>query len=253
MIFRVIVIVGIFLLSACVSVPPMKSSLISDLKQGKSAVDFYDGAKEIAYIEDVYLVLAVTQEASKSVYGDLWDNSKELSALHSKELSKLGVRAQSVHDSLSGEEISEFNAMQKKMYGRYKSGPERKTFNLSAEYRSLLLKKGYDYLFWITGPEYLLHMHALGLPAFSTITTTYWIYDLKKNTTIWSGSIKSLEKIELGERTGKEFIEKNNLSGLKDQVIRLTRERYDISSGKNNYTESTGQLLGLEPANKEAY
>lgn len=251
--FRYTFCAFIFLfLSGCASVQPMSTTSLSEFKNGKSAVAFFDGVEGITFIEDKYLVLGVVQVASNSVYQGFWDSNKDISALHAAEFSNIGVRAQSLYDVLTENEKPEFIAIQKEMYVAASVDNNRDNKNelslfLNPKLRERLLEKGYDYLIWMTWSGYLLHIHALTVPPHEEFYTTYWIQDLKKNSTIWHGKIWFREKIEFEGSSGKAFLEKNNLSGLKNEVERMVKERYKVRTGRGLLNDSVGQIIGLEP------
>jgi len=241
---RVIVLLGVALLSACVT-PPMSPESARTLKSGKSAVAFYDVTERINYIEDVYLVLGVAQVASESVYSGIWNSNKDLSAMHAEELAKIGVRVRSVYDALSEAEISGFTAMQKELYALNTSGQDTSAIQLKPLHRDLLLQKGFDYLFWLNWSGYTLHIKTLGLPSLETSNTEYWIFDLKKNSLLWHGTIRATDRLRIKGK-GKVFLEKDDLSGLKTEVTKLTKEIYKSGTNRGYRSESVIKKIGLE-------
>lgn len=240
---RVIVLLGAAMLSACVTAP-MSPESARTLKSGKSAVAFYDVAERVNYIEDVYLVLGVAQVASESVYSGIWNSNKDLSALHAEELTKIGVQARSIYEALSEAEIAEFTAMQKGFYA-LNARQDSSAIQLKPLYRDLLLQKGFDYLFWLNWPGYTLHLKTLGLPAMESSHTEYWIFDLKQNSLLWNGSIRASENLRIKGK-GKMFLENDDLSGLKTEVTKLTRETYKIGKNRRHLIENVGKRIGLE-------
>jgi hypothetical protein len=262
--FRVVICVIALLLSACAtSLQPMSPKSISEVKNGKSVVALYDGVEQISFIEDKYFVLGVAQVASSSVYRGFWDSNKDISALHAAELSKIGIRSQSLYDVISEVQKPEFVAMQNDMNTQLqtttKSTGEKSTENkselslvLNPKMREQLLEKGFDYLIWMNWSGYVLHIKALGLPTYENFRTTYWIHDLKQNKSIWSGDIPFGGKVKIEGESAKAFLEKNNLAGLKREVERMIKEKYDVrlrETRKGINKDSVGQIIGLEPKN----
>ena len=243
---RIVILLWGILLSGCASVPPMPTDAAGNIKNSKSVVSFFDVTERINYIEDVYLVLGVAQVTSNSVYSGIWNSNKDLSAVHSEELSKIGVRASSLYDVLSDKEISEITAIQKEMLTLNSPGVDKSELKLNPRYRDILLNKGFNHLFWLTWSGYTLHIKTLGLPTRGSFGTTYWIFDLNSNKLIWSGSFYTTEKVLIVGVTGKEFIEKGNLAGLKSEVTRMTKERYKKISIDGQNRKSIGQRIGLE-------
>jgi hypothetical protein len=262
MMFRIAICVFAMLLSACAtSLQPMSSKSINEIKNGKSVVAFYDGVEQIRYIEDKYLVLGVAQVASSSVYRGFWDSNKDISAFHAAELSKIGISSQSLYDVISEAQRPEFVEMQSEMNAQLvappKSTEEKSTENindlslvLKPKMREQLLEKGYDYLIWMNWSGFVLHIKALNLPTYENFMTNYWIHDLKQNKTIWYGGIPFGGKVVIEGDGAKAFLEKKNLAGLKREVERMIREKYDVrmrEARRGINKDSVGQLIGLEP------
>jgi hypothetical protein len=262
--FRIVICVIALLLSACAtSLQPMAPKSIEEVKNGKSVVALYDGDEQIRFIENKYLILGVAQVASSSVYRGFWDSNKDISALHAAELSKIGIRSQSLYDVISEVQKPEFIAMQNDMNTQLmkttKSTGQLNTENksdlslvLNPKMREQLLEKGFDYLIWMNWSGYVIHIKALGAPTMESFRTTYWIHDLKQNRTIWSGDIPFGGKVKIEGDSAKAFLEKNNLAGLKREVERMIKEKYDVHlretrRGAEISKDSVGQIIGLEP------
>ena len=64
---------------------------------------------------------------------------------------------------------------------------------------------------------------------------------------VWNGAVLGWENMEIGEKTGKEFLERNGLAGLKTETDRVIRERYKIRTGHGMMNASVGQMMGVEP------
>lgn len=251
--YRYLVSVFVFaLMCGCSTIQPISAVSTNELKSGKSSVALYDDAERINFLEDKYLVLAVAQVASNSEYQGMWDGSKDISALHATEFSRIGVPAHSIYDNLTESGKAELKAMQKEMHAALvaeKVVENRKELSpyLNPQLRQRLLDNGDDYLIWMTWSGYLMHIQTLGLPPTESFVTNYWIHDLKKNQTVWHGSIGFRETIDLKGVNGKAFLEKDNLAGLKAQVATMIAERYKIRSGRGVLNDSVGQIIGIEP------
>jgi len=248
---RVIFIFACALLfSGCATVAPLQPEVASKVKQSKVAVVFYDGSEQINYIEDKYLVLGVAQVASNSVYHGVWDSNRDLTTLHTQELGKLGVPATSLYDIFSDVEIAQAYAQLKEMYTRPLSsaGKPLSAPPVTPQLAQMLIAKGYDHLIAINWTGYTLHLQTLGLPMLSKTQVGFRFLDLTNpQPLLWIGSILIWEEVEIANGTGKDFLEKNDLAGLKAEVARLFHERYRIRTDHGGFNTSIGQIVGLEP------
>ncbi len=244
---RMVIGLCALLLTACVSITPMAPESAKNLKNSKVVVAFFDGVEQINYREDVYLVLAVAQVASNSVYSGHWDSNKDISAIHVSELGKLGIRAVSLYDSISDPERVELNGVQKDMYAAYTGANKTKDASLlNPRFRDLMVEKGNDYLIWITWLGYQFHMRTLGLQPMESYTSAFWIFDLRRNEVAWFGSISSLGTVSTEGQTGKAFLEKDDLGGLKARVAFMIKERYRTRVSAGITRDGLGKLMGLE-------
>jgi hypothetical protein len=251
-------IIGVALLTGCGVTAPLKPDSANAVKQAKTAIVFYDGIEQINYIADEYFVLGVAQVGSHSAYHGIWDSNKELSALNAEELTKIGLQAQSIYANRSLDEIAQFEPWLKTMHedlhpAPKKQGVKQKTVDsgpapvVVPQLREALQKDGYNHLIWISWSGYTLHLQTLGLPPMSQMTVSFRIIDLQKNAVVWDGAVGVMEKTSLGSAaTGKEFLENDNLSGLKLEVARIFRERYQRRAGHGGFNNSIGQMIGIE-------
>jgi hypothetical protein len=241
-------------LVGCASVAPMKPEAATVVKNGTTAVVFYDGVEQINYIEDKYFVLGVAQVASNSVYQGLWDSNRMLTALHAEELGKIGINARSVYDLYADGERTEADALFKEMNAslqpmKTKKGEKSVVPQVPARLREQLLAKGCDHLMWISWNGYTLHMQTLGLPALSKISTRYRVVDLRNDTApLWDGWVLTWEETKVEGDTGKAFLEAHDLAGLKKEVDRVSRGRYLAQNSKGKKQVSVGQIIGIQPA-----
>jgi hypothetical protein len=237
--------------TGCASVAPIKPESAAAVRNGATAVVFYDAREQINYIEDKYFVLGVAQVASNSAYRGLWDSNRELSALHADELRKTGLKARSIYDILSEAEITEAAASIKVMYeDLYAAIRDKKplTPSVPAVVSEMLLANGYDHLMCINWSGYTLHLQALGLPPLSKMVTGYTFFNLhEKENPIWDGSISTSERTTVEGDSGKIFLESNDLLGLRKEVGRLYRIGYGTQTPDGKVKKSVGQLIGLEP------
>jgi hypothetical protein len=245
------------LLSACVSAPkPLSEDLLTRLKQGSTAVLFADDVGAISYLEDTYYVLGVSQSAANSVYKGTWDSNRDLSDLHTAEFANLGLKSQSAYSLLSASQIEEFTAAERAQ-ARYTYYPDKKLKAakkdaakdpaLSPAFRDALLAQGQEWLVMIAWSGFSLHIKTLGLAPAEDLHTTFWVIDLKENRVLWGAGLLTIENVSLGEKTGKEFLESDDLRGLKSEVSTRMREYYQAEKRKS---KDVGTLLGLkaEPA-----
>jgi len=247
----------LLMLSGCATLPHLSSSDADRVKNGKSVVLFVDDAQQINYLQDKYYVLAVTQEGSTSVYKGIWDSGKDLSALNADEFSKLGLKTRSAYELFSGQDIERLlqeqrdrSTTQPQQQPAGSSGPAQASVSHAAaaadqtitpQLRQALLDKGQDYLIWATWSGYTLHIQTLGLPPNEQFVLVYRIFDVKKNQLLGGGTSGYLHSVDLEGQTGKDFLEKNNLAGLRSQVEKHIRERF-----ADPPRATIGKVLGLQ-------
>jgi hypothetical protein len=248
-----IALTALLLLSACVAPKPLSQDMLTRLRQGSTAVLFYDDVGQVSYLEDTYYVLGVAQSAANSVYKGTWDSNRELSELHTAQLANLGLKTQSAYTLLSASMIDEFAAAERAR-ARYTYYPDKKAKAarkkeaagapaLSTNLRDILLAQGQDSLVWIGWSGYSLHLRTLGLGPQETLDTRFWVIDLKENRVLGEAGLLTMESLSIGEKTGKEFLESDNLHGLKARVSQRMREYYEADTRKN---KDVGTLLGLK-------
>ena len=239
--------IALLALVGCAGVPPMPTTSVDDLKKGKTAVVFYDGAQKIHYVEDKYYVLAIAKVATESTYDGFWDSHRDLSRIHAAEFSRIGLRAQAAYDALSQHELTEFLNAQKQMSAATLVGEVPFSKILKPKHRVELMAKGYDHLIWITWLGYHLYIPALGLPPTHSFQASYVIHNLKRNTTVWQGSIAFRDQVEIPGASAKAYLEGNDMAGLRSVVTKLIKDRYTIRPDAGGYSKSVGQFLGIEP------
>ena len=270
---RLLIAFGLLLtLAGCTTLPPLSSSDGDRMKTGKTTVLFDDEIQQINYLQDKYYVLAVTQEGSTSVYKGIWNSNKDLSNLHADELAKLGLRARSAYELFSDKDIERMLDEDRALRTVQSKSPapaptEAKTDSsltpkpgtvlgqnaaaheaagnaeqtLTPLLRQSLLDKGQDYLIWATWTGYTLHIQTLGLPPNEQFVLVYRVFDVKKNKLLGGGTTFYLHNVNLEGQTGKEFLENNNLAGLRTQVENHIRERMTAPP-----KASIGKILGLQ-------
>jgi hypothetical protein len=239
------------LLTACAATKPMTSDVTQRLKQGKTAVLFYDDIGEIKYVEDKYLVLAVAQVASNSTYTGVWSPNAELSEQHAAGLNGMGLNAQSAYKSLPAAFIEENSAAERELYTlkpRDKSKPAPKappagSPAITPKLRDALLEKGHDSLVWVAWTGFQLHLMTLGLSPREEYSTGFWMFDLKSNQLLWNGTVLTMETTTVPDgKTGKEFIESSGLAGLKSESAARVKDNYRSDQLK---FKNLGVLSGL--------
>jgi len=236
----------LFLLTGCAAtLPKVSASDGARVKQGKSAVLFLDDVEQINYLQDKYYVLAVTQEGSNSVYRGLWDSSKQLSSISAEELAKIGIPSTSVYDLLAGPEVTRLTEADKTRFTFMPRAPGTgkapRVTSVSPELRQALLDKGQKHLIWVSWTGYQLHIMTLGLAPTEQFLLRFWVVDLEQNKFLGGGDVRWFAKLDLGEQTGKEFLEANDLAGLKAQVEKDVRA--SIAS-----TQAVAKATGLPVA-----
>lgn len=235
------VLYGIFLLSSiivingCVSLQskPVTGEQINSIKNNKTAVMFYDSDENITYKEDMYLVLAVTTSTTFGSYKGFWNINKDMSEYHASLFRTQGINAESAYVRLDSSEVSYLKNQQKNMKTLYissSSTTDKKKNEVDPSLRQSLLNKGYRYLIWVPHFNYTLHIQTLGLSPREQINLGYLIYDLEKNKTIWKGRFTEFSSVKLQGKKGKDFLEKDGLSGYKNRLKMLTKKLY--KSGK---------------------
>lgn len=211
------------------------------MKTGKTTVLFQDEAQQINYLQDKYYVLAVTQEGSTSLYKGIWNSNKDLSALHADELAKLGLRAHSAYELFSEKDVARMLQEETELRLAQPKGTPAADQTISPLLRQSLLDKGQDYLIWATWSGYTLHIQTLGLPPNEQFLLVYRVFDVKKNKLLGGGTTYYLHNVNLEGQTGKDFLEKDNLAGLRSQVESHIRERFTAPPNA-----SIGKILGLQ-------
>lgn len=243
---RVFAAFGLLLvLAGCATLPHLSASDADRVKDGKSAVLFVDDVEQINYLQDKYYVLAVTQEGSTSLYKGIWNSSRDLSAIHADEFSKLGLKARSAYELFGAQDLERLTQEDR---GRYTMRPKQPAGAaadpgqaITPELRQALLDKDQDYLIWASWSGYTLHIQTLGLPPNEQFLLRYWIFDVKKNKLLGGGDSMYLHSVDLAGQTGKEFLEKDNLAGFRSQVEKHIRARF---TDPPNAT--IGKVLGLK-------
>ena len=235
------ILVALVLLTAlagCASVQRLSAPDAARVKNGKTAVLFEDDVQEINYRQDKYYVLAVTQEGSTSVYKGIWNSGKDLSAIHAEEFSKLGLKAKSAYELIGERDLERF-VEQEIAAAAAAKGDTVPT--LDPQLRQALLDKNQDYLIRVSWSGYTLHIQTLGLPTNEQFVIRYRIFDVKNNKLMGGGDYMYLHSVNLEGQTGKDFLEKDNLAGLRSQMEKHIRARFTEPPNA-----TIGKILGWE-------
>jgi hypothetical protein len=230
----------LLMLAGCASIPRLSASDAERVTNGKTVVLFVDDAQQINYLQDKYYVLAVTQEGATSAYKGIWNSGKDLSALHADEFSKLGLKAKSAYELFGEQTVAQFVQQDRDALAAQPKGAAPDPA-LNPQLRQALLDKGQDYLIRISWTGYTLHIQTLGLPANEQFVIRYRIFDVRNNKFMGGGDYGYLHSLNLEGKTGKDFLETNNLQGLRAQVEQHIRERF---AAPPNAT--IGKILGLK-------
>jgi hypothetical protein len=236
---------------------PLTADVVSKIKQGNTAVLFHDDIGEIKYLEDQCYILAVAQIASNVVYADVWSSNSELSQLHAEQFSNLGLKAQSAYTLLPSSHIEENSATDRARYTlkrpeksndkSAKSSALVRPVALTPQLRDALLAQGQDSVIWVAWSGLTLHLQTFCLPAVEKMQAAFWIFDLQEDRLLWNGTFSTWEHTSVGDRTGKEFLESNNLSGLKSEVAARMRDYYDPVKRKNKDVGALTGFRGVAP------
>jgi hypothetical protein len=226
-------------LAGCASVQRLSAPDAARVKNGKTAVLFVDDVQQINYRQDKYYVLAVTQEGSTSIYKGIWNSGKELSAIHAEEFSKLGLKARSAYELISERDLERLAQQDSDAAAAQPKGATDPT--LSPQLRQALLDKNQDYLIRVSWTGYTLHIQTLGLPTNEQFLIRYRIFDVKNNKLMGGGDYMYLHSVNLEGQTGKDFLEKDNLAGLRSQMEKHIRARFTEPPNA-----TIGKILGWE-------
>jgi hypothetical protein len=225
-------------LAGCASVQRLSAPDAARVKNGKTAVLFVDEVQEINYRQDKYYVLAVTQEGSTSVYKGIWNSGKDLSAIHAEEFSRMGLKVKSAYELIGERDLERFVQQEVAAAAAAKGGTVP---TLDPQLRQALLDKNQDYLIRVSWSGYTLHIQTLGLPTNEQFVIRYRIFDVKSNKLMGGGDYMYLHSVNLEGQTGKDFLEKDNLAGLRAQVEKHIRARFTEPPNA-----TIGKILGWE-------
>jgi hypothetical protein len=202
------------------------------VRAGNTAVMFTDGVQQINYLEDHWLVVGFAQTATNSVYRGFWDSNAELSTVFAQEYALKGLRSQSVYDVLGKSDVDRIlNAIPVSAIPggtADKNGARENALPLDVQEE--LLEKHQDYLIWLIWSGLTLHLEALGLPPREIYHVNYKLIDVRANKVLGIGGCGKMESVSLNGKSGKDFLESDNLAGLKSELRRLFHENMKTCS-----------------------
>lgn len=236
--------VSIFFLSGCVSsLMPMTKQEADNLRQGTTAVAFFDKSLKINYVEDVYRVLAITQNGSSSSYRGIWNSDAMITDAHVKGFRGYGVNAKSAFKILNKKDIMTLQRDKQAIFTGSHAA-EGVTHKLNKDVRSILLKKKIENLVLFDWHGFTLHIKTLGLSPQEKFHFNFKIFNVPSGKMVWQGYASSLETVDIGNKGGKAYLERRDLANLKSDIKRMINNRYTAKSG------SIGQLIGLQASEK---
>jgi hypothetical protein len=246
---NILVSLLISILAGCSTVqPPIKSDSTTQFKREKTAVAFFDPIGSIHYTEDVYLALIIAQVSSDSDYSEIWDSDSALSKIHANELSKIGLNTTPVHGEIDSPISKEVWLSQKAQVKAYYSTDQNSEQGpgITSEFKSALRSKGFANLILVSWSGFNLRIPTLGVQPYEFTNHSFWVFDLQKEKPIWSGTLRALEKVDLPQKTGKAFLESNDLAGLKREAEHLARQRYEGQWADGKKAKSVGVYMGFQ-------
>jgi len=238
--YRLLAIVGLLSLTACVgTIQPMTKQQADTLRQGTTAIAFFDKSKKINYLEDVYRVLAITQNGSSSSYKGVWDSNTMITDAHVKGFRGYGVNAKSAFKVLGKNDLVKIEADNKRIFTGAHAA-EGVTHKLDASVRKALLKNKIENLILFDWHGFTLHIKTLGLDAQEKFHFNFKIFNVPSGKMLFQGFTNSLETVDLGKQSGKAYLERKGLANLKADIKRMINNRYTVSKG------SIGHVIGLK-------
>jgi len=238
--FRLIVIAGLISLTACVStIQPMSKQQSDTLRQGTTAIAFFDKSGKINYVEDVYRVLAITQNGSSSSYKGVWDSNSMITDAHVKGFRGYGVNAKSAFKFLKKNDLAILKADKQRIFTGAHAA-EGVTHKLSDKVRKALLKNKIENLILFDWHGFTLHIKTLGLDAQEKFHFNFKIFNVPSGKMLFQGYSNSMETVDLGKQSGKAYLERKGLANLKADIKRMINNRYTVSKG------SIGHVIGLK-------
>jgi len=234
---------GLLTLTACVGAnKPMTKQQIDTLRQGTTAIAFFDKSEKIRYIEDVYRVLAITQNGSSSSYKGVWNSNTMITDAHVKGFRGYGVHSKSIFKVLGKNDLKNLKADKKRIFTGTHAA-EGVTHKLSENVRRALLKKKIENLVLFDWHGFTLHIKTLGLDAQQKFHFNFKIFNVPSGKMLHQGYSSSLETVDLGKQSGKAYLERKGLANLKADIKRMINNRYTVSKG------SIGHMIGLKSSN----
>jgi hypothetical protein len=242
--FRYIIFFSALVLSSScatksVTIAPLSPDLAQNFSRGKITVVFIDSSKTLNYIIEIYEVLNTTQRTLSSTYRDDWENDIELTELHTRQFAKQGFKVRMFTEIYSKADFNKVKLMHSQYLKDKKTNPNIK-ITLTKEIKTLLSERRIDHLVLIDWTGYTLLIKSQGLPAEEYATLNYKIFNSKSGNEVWNAAVQSKISIDLKERDGKVYLEKDEFAQFKLEVNKLILSQY--TRNKDNIW----QLMGIE-------
>jgi hypothetical protein len=212
----------------------MPEALTTAMREKPTVVLFTDDVGSIRFISGRFNAPGFALPGQTIPYGDSWNASPPVTAVHTQELGKLGFRVTSAYTLLGERGVSDLTAT-----GRVDRGKNYEIIPVvTPALASALQSQGQQFLFWVTwsGLEYF---HTpVGQPV-EQINSSYWLFDLSTRSLVWSGGLADIRDSSFKYAEAEKQLEGDQFAALK----RLVEERYHLAYRPEE--DSVPWLLGL--------
>jgi hypothetical protein len=205
------------------------------IQQQAVAVLFTDDVGEIRYISGRFNTTGVNRPDHAVGYDDVWDAGPTITAVHSQELAKLGIRAKSVYEMLEPGEIGHLTTPGRENRAKNYENVPLVTSELAQE----LHRKGQRYLLWVTWSGLQYFHTVLPTVPVEQISSSYWLFDLDTQSLLWSGGLADIRDSGFKYSDVSIQLEGGEFRGFK----RLVEDRYRLAYRPGD--DSVPWLLGL--------
>jgi hypothetical protein len=169
------------------------------IQQQAVAVLFTDDVGEIRYISGRFNTTGVNRPDHAVGYDDVWDAGPTITAVHSQELAKLGIRAKSVYEMLEPGEIGHLTTPGRENRAKNYENVPLVTSELAQE----LHRKGQRYLLWVTWSGLQYFHTVLPTVPVEQISSSYWLFDLDTQSLLWSGGLADIRTVASSTRMSR--------------------------------------------------
>ncbi len=264
---RLLLLTLVILASGCVTNQPINTESLASLRDRPGVVAFIDSADQIEYW---YQGMMLGIDRQLTSYGPVWDSNRDLSAVHTAELSRLGFQVRSLFAALTDAEIGQFvslkkqlsdiSALDREQYRRRGTDHFTRRTPVSEltpkvlqkivpQVRDVLLRKGYQNFILISWDGFHVYDYKLNPGAEEFFHNRFWFVDLLQNKIIWSGDVLSHQVVALPLAKDKIYLENDDFAALKSHAVRLTRKVYRGTSSRiaNEFSGNVAREMGLNP------